>query len=139
MSSQVASRWSFLNSLDETLDVIDRSQRGAKIAFDVYHLWHEPGFVDRIPELTPHVAVVRLSDCRGTPRSEYDRCLPGNGRIPLTAIVHTFDESGYNGYYELAIWSEELWKSDYADMLRECRARFDVLCRRQVPLQAVRQ
>jgi sugar phosphate isomerase/epimerase len=139
MSPLVATRWSFLNSLDETLDVIDRSGRGARIAFDVYHLWQEPRIVDRIPELAPHVAVVRLSDWRGTPRSEYDRCLPGNGRIPLTAIVHAFDESGYGGYYELAIWSEELWKSDYTEMLRECRARFDVLCRRQVPLQTVRR
>jgi sugar phosphate isomerase/epimerase len=139
MSPLVAARWSFLNSLDETLDVVDRSGRGARIAFDVYHLWQEPRLVDRIPELAPHVAVVRLSDWRGTPRSEYDRCLPGNGRIPLTAIVHAFDESGYRGYYELAIWSEELWKSDYTEMLRECRARFDVLCRRQVPLQTARR
>ena len=113
MSPVVSSGWSFLSSLDETLDVIDRSGRGARIAFDVYHLWQEPRLVDRIPELAPYVAVVQLSDWRGIPRSEYDRCRPGDGRIPLTAIVHAFDEAGYGGYYELAIWSEELWKSDY--------------------------
>ena len=130
---------SFLSSLDETLDVIDKSGRGARIAFDVYHLWEEPRLLERIPEVAPHVAVVQISDSQGTPRSQYDRCRPGDGRIPLTAIVHAFDEAGYAGYYELAIWSRELWKSDYADMLSECRARFDILCRRQVPLQSVRR
>lgn len=139
VSPVVSSAWSFLNSLDQTLEVIDRSGRGARIAFDVYHLWQEPRLVDRIPELAPYVAVVQLSDWRGAPRSEYDRCRPGDGRIPLTAIVHAFDEAGYGGHYELAIWSDELWKSDYTELLRECRARFDILCRRQVPLQTARR
>jgi sugar phosphate isomerase/epimerase len=139
MSPDISSGCSFLSSLDETLDVIDRSGRGARIAFDVFHLWREPRLVDRIPELAPYVAVVQLSDCRGVPRSRYDRRRPGDGCVPLTAIVHAFDEAGYGGYYELTVWSRELWKSDYAEMLRECRARFDILCRRQVPLQSVRR
>ena len=139
MSPVVGTDCSFLRSLDETLDVIDRSGRGARIAFDVYHLWQEPRLLERIPEIAPHVAVVQISDSQGTPRSQYDRRRPGDGVIPLTSIVHAFDEAGYGGYYELTIWSSELWKADYADMLSECRARFDILCRRQVPLQSVRR
>jgi sugar phosphate isomerase/epimerase len=139
MSPAVGAHCSFLSSLDETLDVIDRSGRGARIAFDVYHLWQEPRLLERIPEVAPHVAVVQISDSQGRPRSQYDRCRPGDGLIPLTSIVHAFDEAGYGGYYELTIWSRDLWKADYADMLSECRARFDILCRRQVPLQSVRR
>jgi sugar phosphate isomerase/epimerase len=139
MSPVVGTDCSFLRSLDETLDVIDRSGRGARIAFDVYHLWQEPRLLERIPEIAPHVAVVQISDSQGTPRSQYDRRRPGDGVIPLTSIVHAFDEAGYGGYYELTIWSRDLWKADYADMLSECRARFDILCRRQVPLQSVRR
>ena len=138
MSPDVASGWSFLSTLDETLEVIDRSGRAAKIAFDTYHLWREPRLLERIPELAAYVAVVQLSDWQAPARSEYDRCRPGDGRIPLTAIVHAFDEAGYDGYYELAIWSEELWKSNYTELLRECRARFDILCRRHVPLTTAR-
>lgn len=138
-SPAVSAGWSFLNSIDDTLDVIDSSGRSARIAFDVYHLWQEPRLVERIPELAPYVAVVQLSDWRDTPRSMYERCRPGDGRIPLTAIVHAFDEAGYSGYYELAIWSEELWKSDYTELLAECRARFDILCRRHVSLQTARR
>jgi sugar phosphate isomerase/epimerase len=138
-SPAVGADWSFLCSLDETLEVIHQSGRGARIAFDVYNLWQEPRLLERIPEIAPHVAVVQISDSQGAPRSSYDRCRPGDGRIPLTAIVHAFDEAGFGGYYELAIWSSELWKSDYADMLSECRARFDILCRRQVPLHSVRR
>lgn len=138
-SPAISRGWSFLNSLDQTLDVIDRSGRAARIAFDVYHLWQEPRLVERIPELARFVAVVQLSDWRSVPHSPYERCRPGDGRVPLTAIVQAFDEAGYGGYYELTIWSEELWKSDYADLLRECRARFDILCRRHVSLQPVRR
>jgi len=131
---------SFLESLDETLEVIEQSGRGvARIAFDVYHLWQEPGLLDRIPEIAPYVGVIQLSDWRSRPRSEFDRCLLGDGRIPLTAITNAFDEAGYCGYYEIRILSEELWQSDYSELLRECQARFDVLCRRQVPLQIAPQ
>ena len=130
---------SFLRSLDETLEVIERSGRNARIAFDVYHLWREPRLVDRIPEIVPHVALVQLSDRRPAADAESDRRLPGDGQIPLTALVYAFDEAGYGGYYELAVWSEEIWDSDYPQLLRECRSRFDVLCRRSVSLQAVRR
>jgi sugar phosphate isomerase/epimerase len=130
--------WSFLQSLDDTLEVIERSGRRARIAFDVYQLWREPRLLERLPELAPYVAVVQLSDCNRPPRSERDRCLPGDGLIPLTAIVRAFDEAGYSGYYELAVWSEELWQSDCRALLRECRSRFDVLCRRPVLLRSAR-
>jgi sugar phosphate isomerase/epimerase len=130
--------WSFLQSLDDTLAVIDKSGGRVRIAFDVYQLWHEPRLLERLPELAPLTAVVQLSDCNGAPRSEQDRCLPGDGLIPLTAIVRAFDEAGYGGYYELAVWSDELWQSDYRTLLRECRSRFDVLCRRPVTLQTTR-
>ncbi len=139
MRPELGRNWTFLNALDETLEVIDRSGRHARIAFDVYHLWEEPRLLERIRELAPSVAVVQLSDWCGTPRSEYERGLPGDGLIPLTSIVHAFDAAGYGGYYELAVWSEKLWRSDCSELLEECRARFDVLCRRPVRQQAARQ
>ncbi len=120
---------SFLKTLDQTIDVIQRSEGRGRIAFDVYQLWREPRLLQRIAEFAPFVAVVQLSDAVRNPRCQYDRRLPGDGQLPLTEIVSAFDEAGYGGYYELAVWSEELWRADYRALLRDCRNRFDVHCR----------
>jgi sugar phosphate isomerase/epimerase len=122
--------WTFLHALDETLEAIEHSEPSAKIAFDVYHLWNEPGLLARIPELAQHVAVVQLCDSPGGAHGE--RRMLGDGEIPLSAIVRAFDEAGYAGYYELAAWSRPLWRRDYCELLRECRDRFDALCRRPI-------
>jgi sugar phosphate isomerase/epimerase len=131
--------WSFVHSIDDALELLDRSRTGAKIAFDVHHLRNEPRLVERIPEIVSQIAVVQLSDGTETSRSELDRCLFGDGHIPLAAITRAFDEAGYAGYYEACLWSEELWRSDYVELLRECRARFDVICRRSVSQPAGRE
>ncbi len=132
MRSDFSRSWTFLHALDETLEVIENAGSQAKIAFDVYHLWNEPDLLSRIPELVPNVALVQLCDACSGARGDR-RMMLGEGEIPLSAIVHAFDEAGYAGYYELAAWSRPLWRTDYHELLRECRARFDTLCRRSVP------
>lgn len=130
MHPMFASEWSFLTTLDETVDVLDRCDHEAVgMAFDVYHLWQEPRLLERIPEIAPSVSLVQLSDWRDPPRSEVDRCRLGEGEIPLRDIVQTFAQSGYNGYYEVEIWSEELWRSDYEALLAHSRSRFQAMCR----------
>ena len=129
MHRMFSQEWSFLTSLDSTLDVLaacDHPSLG--IAFDVYHLWQEPRLLERIEQIAPHVATLRLNDWREPPRSDVDRCLPGEGEIPLREITHTFLESGYDGYFEIDIWSEELWCSDYVELLGRCQRGFDALC-----------
>lgn len=129
---QLADEWSFLTTLDDTLDVIDRCKHDCvRLAFDVYHLWQEPRLIERIPEFASLVSLVQLSDWREPTRSEHDRCLPGDGDIPLGDVVSAFDDSQYDGYFEFEIWSEELWKSDYDLVIQSCRSRFDALFKRQ--------
>jgi sugar phosphate isomerase/epimerase len=130
MRPDASGSWTFLHTLDETLELIEHAGASAKIAFDAYHLCHEPQLLARIPELAPQVAVVQLSDSAGGPGAE--RCMLGDGEIQLSAIVQAFDEAGYTGYYELAAWSQPLWQRDYYELLRECRDRFDALCRRPI-------
>jgi sugar phosphate isomerase/epimerase len=130
MRSDFSRSWTFLHALDEALEVIEHGGSAAKIAFDVYHLWNEPGLLTRIPELAPQVAVVQL--CDSPDGASRERLMPGDGEIPLSAIVQAFDEAGYAGYYELAAWSRSLWQRNYCELLRECRDRFDALCRRPI-------
>jgi len=131
---------SFLQTLDQTLEVIELfDRRVVRIAFDTFHLWREPRLLDRISELVPYLGVIQLSDSCKRHGTASSRCLPGDGQIPLTEIVHAFDEAGYGGYYELAVWSEDLWQTDYRDLLVEGRSRFDIYCRRPVSAEALRR
>lgn len=124
-----AREWSFLTTIDETLDAIDRCDSDrVRMAFNVYHLWQEPRLLERIPEIAGLLGLVQLSDWRDPPRSEHDRCLPGEGHIPLAEIVTALSEAGYSGFYELDIWSETLWNSDYHEVLETCASRFRSLC-----------
>lgn len=117
--------WSFLTSLDDTLDVLARfNHTQIGLAFGVYHLWQEPQLLRRIPELARFVAVVQLSDWREPPRCDNDRLLPGDGVIPLAEIVAALESSGYEGDYEIEVWSRDLWKRDHRSLIRECMLRF---------------
>ncbi len=128
MQRMFANDWTFLTSIDHTLDVIDACNHDrVGMAFDVYHLWREPRLLERIAEIAPLVAAVQLNDWHRPPTSEYDRGLIGDGQIPLAAIMHAFLDHGYRGPFEIAIWSEELWKSDYDKLLTQCRSRFEDL------------
>lgn len=127
MHAAFAQEWTFLTSIDATLEVLDLCDHDAlQIAFDVYHLWQEPQLFERIAELAPLLAVVQLNDWRAT-HSETDRYLPGDGEIPLAQIVSGLLQAGYEGYFEMAVWSEELWQSDYVELIGECQRRCETL------------
>ncbi len=123
-----ANDWTFITSIDETLDIIDACDHdNVGMAFDVYHLWQEPRLLERIAEIAPLTAAVQLNDWHRPPTSEYDRGFIGEGEIPLADITQTFLANGYRGPFEIAVWSEELWKQNYEDVLPECRTRFENL------------
>lgn len=124
-----AREWTFLNTIDSTLELLDRiNHPRVGMAFDVYHLWQEARLKERIAEIAPHVSIVQLSDWKCAPRSENDRCLPGEGKIPLAEIVQAFHQAGYRGFFDLQVWSEDVWNSDYCDVLETCHAHFQSLC-----------
>ena len=115
-----ARQWTFLNTLDQTLEILDRVRHPAVgMAFNVYHLWQEARLLDRIAEVAPRVATVQLSDWREPPRSDNDHCSLGAGCLPLDRMIEAFVMNGYRGYFDVEIWSEELWGQDYFDLLRD--------------------
>ena len=140
MDRMFSREWTFLHTLDATLDVLSQTNHpNVRMAFDVYHLWQEPRLIERMPEIVPYIAMVQLSDWREPPRSDNDRALLGDGQIPLEQIVAALIDSGYQGYFEIQIWSAELWDSDYFDLIRLCRSRFESLCSGTLCLNAIPQ
>ncbi|HID22180.1 MAG TPA: sugar phosphate isomerase/epimerase [Planctomycetaceae bacterium] len=136
MHRRYARDWTFVNTLDQTLDVLGRVAHPAVgIALNTHHLWQEPGLLDRIPEIVPLLATVQLSDWRERPTSDNDHCLLGAGQAPLPEIIHALLQNGYDGYFDVEIWSERLWSTSYFELIRACLSYLRTLpvdSRRQV-------
>jgi len=117
--------WSFLNTLEETLRLLERvGCQQAGMCFGTYHLWQEENLITRIPEALSRIALVQLSDWRDSPRCENDRAMIGEGRVPLRTIIGALEASGYRGYYEVEVWSRDLWKQDHVDLIDCCLRRY---------------
>lgn len=115
-------RWSFVNSLDATLEVLNRcGHRHVGMVFDVFHLAREANIAGRLAEILPLVKLVSISDTATCAGPDDDRCLPGRGVLPVAELIAGLDGAGFCGTYEIQIASEQAWKSDYATLLRDCR------------------
>lgn len=119
------SEWTFLNDLDQALSVLDDVDHpSVGLACGVYHLWQQPRFLERLGDFTHRIASVQISDWREPVRCDNDRALPGDGMIPLREIIAGLEQGGYNGSYEIEVWSRDLWRGDQRGLIRQCRERF---------------
>ncbi len=118
--SPLFTEWSFLHTLDSAMSVVQEFRSShLGLAFGTYHLGHEKNLLQRIEALSPWIASVQLSDWVQT-GSVSDRRLPGEGVLPLTEIVSAIESTGYHGWYELEVWSRDLWKLDAETLMDRC-------------------
>jgi len=83
--------------------------------------------VGRVADALPWIKTVQLSDAPATSRSDNDRLPPGEGILPVREIIEQLEAGGYQGHYDFEIWSDELWKQDYVQILQRCRDGFQRL------------
>ena len=123
-----AEPWTFLTSLDATLELIASiGSPQVKMVLDTYHLGQQCGLVDRMPAILPHLALVQLGDARRPPDGEPNRCRLGEGVVPLTEIVAALKAGGYDGYYDVELFGEELDTADYPSLLQHAKEAFEKL------------
>jgi sugar phosphate isomerase/epimerase len=99
------------------------------ILFDTWHLWDTPDVLDHARRLAPRFPAVHVNDWRDETRDWDDRALPGEGVMDLPAIIGALESGGYDGWYDLEIFSGEqypdsLTKLDPAEMVRRGREGF---------------
>jgi len=78
---------------------------------------------------------VHVADRREPTRSHFDRVLPGNGVLDLAAIFRTLEAGGYDGWYDVEIFSDNgvfgeafpdsLWDVDPFELARRARKSFE--------------
>jgi len=125
-----ADTWTFLTSLDDTLDVLaEINSPFVKMVFDTYHLGYEENenIVARCREIASQVAVVHLGDAVCPPAGEPNRCLPGRGELPLAEMLAALTEGGYQGYADIELIGEQMEGISYEDILAKSAATSDRL------------
>lgn len=125
MHESFRKKWTFLNHLDDCLDMINSCDHpNVRMAFNTYHMGCERNILNRIASIVKYIQIVQIADCRTVPSVENDRCMPGEGILPVSSMVNELIENGYQDYFEFDIWSKELWNSDYSELITDCQARF---------------
>jgi len=87
---------------------------GSAIVADVYHCWWDPAFASGLRDAGPkRIATFHLSDWLIPTRNLRDRGMVGDGVIDLPRIRDWLDDIGYDGCFELEIFSElDWWQHD---------------------------
>lgn len=122
MDARFQTNSTFLNGLDDTLGLLDElSHPQAGLAFDTFQLWETPDLAARIPDIVARTFLVQLADSRiPHPRAEFDRCLPGEGTLPLVDIVQTLLSHGYQGFFDIQVWSDAVWRLPQPEVIAAC-------------------
>jgi sugar phosphate isomerase/epimerase len=127
--------WSILNTLGDAAEFVEEVGSDAVgIQFDVWHLWNTPDLLEEIPRHAHLVLGVHVSDWREPTRGWADRVLPGDGSADLPAILGALDDAGWDGFYDLEIFSDNgafgsaypgsLWDLDAVELARRGREAF---------------
>ncbi len=117
--------YTFLKTIPETLEVIEAvGSPNIGLFFDTDHLYESPNLFAEIERAGDRIFGVHINDMPAQPRPGIDRKLLGEGVIPLKEILSAIDATGYDGYYDVEIMSEDVWAMDYQRVLEACKAGF---------------
>lgn len=125
MHQQFEREWTFISSLDAAIQIIeDCHHPSVGLSLNSFHVREEQDLIGRLESIVSLLHHVQICDGRRDQESEFDRYLPGDGDIPLADFVLALKDAGYNGAYEIDVWSEKLWQSSEFELLEDCRERF---------------
>ena len=92
------------------------------VLVDTFHFWAGRSKMADFDELgNAPIALVHLNDVADAPRetlTDAQRVLPGDGVMPLTDIVARIEAAGYDGYYSLELFNEDLWSQEPLEAAR---------------------
>jgi sugar phosphate isomerase/epimerase len=112
---------SFTTSLRDAGELARRL--GIGLCVEVQSCFAERGLAATLAELAERVAHVQLSDFVVGSRSVPDRAVPGDGDIPLAAILGALARLGYRGPFELELLGPRIEKEGYASATRRAVVR----------------
>ena len=121
--------FTMVDNLPDTVELLEEVGEPMGILFDTWHLWDTPDVLDHIRAHAHRFPAVHVNDWRDPTRGWDDRALPGEGIMDLPAIFGALEAGGFDGWYELEIFSTEtypdsLLKLDPVELVRRGKAGF---------------
>ena len=110
--------WSFVSDIRSTLDIIsDVGSDNIGLVLDTYHLGFDDDVHRWLPEIISHLQLVQLGDAKHSPLGEMNRCLLGEGNVPIPAILETLAAGGYDRWIEIELIGADVEKLEYDAVL----------------------
>ncbi|HJQ81356.1 MAG TPA: sugar phosphate isomerase/epimerase family protein [Lacipirellulaceae bacterium] len=125
MHAACAAEWTFLTDVKSVVTFVEEYRSPClKIAYDTYHFPFGARHRHVLERLVPHIAIVHLADRRLPPSIDQLRCPLGHGRLPLTEIVATLQESGYAGAFDVKLIGPDIEINNYWTVLEQSQVAF---------------
>lgn len=111
---------SVLNRIKDAVDWCDALGDSAALVPDTYHCWWDPDFEAELRRAgKDRITTFHLCDWLAETRNLRDRGMVGDGVIDFHHIRQMLDEIGYQGPFELELFSElDWWKRDPDETVR---------------------
>ena len=114
---------SAINTLEQANDMAEAiNSPFVGVAVDVYHLWWDPHLAKEIKRCgkNNHLFAFHICDWN-VPTNDFlwDRGLMGEGCIPIKKIRGWVEETGFNGFNEVEIFSHKFWSEDQSEFLNK--------------------
>jgi len=121
---------SAINTLAQANDMAEElNSPWIGVAIDVYHLWWDPSLEKEIMRCgkNGNLAAFHICDWK-SPTTDLllDRGLMGEGCIPVKRIRSWVEATGFTGFNEVEIFSNEFWKEDQSDFLSRIIKAYNV-------------
>jgi sugar phosphate isomerase/epimerase len=119
---------SAINTLAQANDMAEEINSSyVGVAVDVYHLWWDPHLEREIARCGKNGNLYAFHICDWkTPTTDLlnDRGLMGEGCIPVRQIRNWVEKAGFNGFYEVEIFSAKYWSEDQSAFLRKIKEAY---------------
>ena len=121
--------FTIVTTIPEAVELVEEVGEGMGVIFDTWHLWDTPDVLDHIRAEAHRFPAVHVNDWRADTRGWDDRALPGDGIMDLPAMLGALEAGGFDGWYDLEIFSSEtypdsLLKLPPDEMVRRAKAGF---------------
>lgn len=114
---------SAINTLAQANDMASSlNSKSVGVAVDVYHLWWDPFLEQEIKRCgeNNHLFAFHICDWNvPTVDLLLDRGIMGDGCIPVKKIRSWVEATGFNGFYEVEIFSNKYWQQDQSQYLKK--------------------
>jgi sugar phosphate isomerase/epimerase len=113
---------SAINTIGQANDMVETlNSPWVGVAVDVYHLWWDPQLENEIIRCGKNHSLLAFHICdwkSPTVDMLNDRGLMGEGCIPIRKIRSWVEATGFKGFNEVEIFSNEYWKQDQSVFLK---------------------